>query len=59
MAAGGVRDILIANMVVGQRKWERVAALRRWADPIVACDHFAQVEPLADDLPPARRRGAG
>src|SRR4029077_16724608 len=22
--------------------------LRRWADPIVACDHFAQVEPLAE-----------
>src|SRR5204863_7196153 len=48
MAAGGVRDILIANMIVGERKVERVAALRRWADPIVACDHFAQVEPLAE-----------
>ena len=47
MAAGGVRDILIANMIVGPRKLERVAALRRWADPIVACDHYAQVEPLA------------
>lgn len=47
MAAGGVHDILIANMIVGERKWERVAALRRHADPIVACDHFAQVEPLA------------
>lgn len=47
MAAAGVRDILIANMVVGPRKWERVAALCRWAEPIVACDHFAQVEPLA------------
>src|SRR5436305_1867935 len=47
MAAGGVRDILIANMIVGTRKVERVASLRRWADPIIACDHFAQVEPLA------------
>lgn len=47
LAAGGVHDILIANMIVGRQKWERVAALRRWADPIVACDHFAQVEPLA------------
>ena len=47
MAAGGIRDILVANMVVGERKWERVAALTRWADPIIACDHFAQVEPLA------------
>lgn len=48
LAAGGVRDILIANMIVGPRKLERVAALRRWADPIVACDHFAQVQPLAE-----------
>jgi len=47
MAAGGIRDILIANMIVGPRKLERVAALTRWADPIIACDHFAQVEPLA------------
>ncbi|RPI90431.1 MAG: DSD1 family PLP-dependent enzyme [Planctomycetaceae bacterium] len=47
MAAGGVRDILIANMIVGERKWERVASLCRHADPIVACDHYAQVEPLA------------
>lgn len=47
MAAGGVRDILIANMIVGERKWERVASLCRHADPIVTCDHYAQVEPLA------------
>lgn len=48
MAAGGVRDILIANMIVGKPKWERVASLCRWADPIVACDHYAQVAPLAE-----------
>ena len=48
MAAGGVRDILIANMVVGARKLERVAALRRQSNPIIACDHFAQVQPLAE-----------
>lgn len=47
MAAGGIRDILIANMVVGERKWERVASLCRHADPIIACDHYAQVEPLS------------
>ncbi len=47
MAQGGVRDILIANMVVGERKLERIAAMRHWANPIVACDHYAQVEPLA------------
>ena len=46
-AAAGVRDILIANMVVGRTKLERVAALCRTVDPIVACDHFAQAEALA------------
>jgi D-serine deaminase-like pyridoxal phosphate-dependent protein len=47
MAAGGIRDILIATMVVGERKWQRIAALCRHADPIVTIDHFAQAEPLA------------
>lgn len=48
MAAAGIRDILIAHMIVGRPKWERIASLCRHADPIVACDHFAQVEPLAE-----------
>jgi D-serine deaminase-like pyridoxal phosphate-dependent protein len=46
-AQAGVWDILIANMIVGPAKWNRVAALCRLADPIVACDHYAQIEPLA------------
>ena len=47
MAAGGVRDILIANMIVGEQKLERVAALCGSADPIVTCDHYSQAEALA------------
>ena len=47
MAAGGVRDILIANMIVGDPKLQRLAALCHTADPIVACDHFVQAEALA------------
>jgi len=47
MAAAGIQDILIANMIAGRTKCERVAALCQHADPIVAVDHFAQVEPLA------------
>lgn len=47
MAAGGIRDILVANMIVGAPKWERVVSLCRSADPIVACDDVAQAEPLA------------
>lgn len=48
MAAAGIRDLLIANMIVGRRKLERVVSLCRAADPIVTCDHYAQVEPLAE-----------
>ncbi|MCX7420547.1 MAG: DSD1 family PLP-dependent enzyme [Planctomycetia bacterium] len=48
MAASGIDDILIANMIVGQKKWERLAALCRDSRPIVACDHFAQIEPLSE-----------
>lgn len=47
MADAGIRDILIANMIVGPAKWERAASLCRKAEPIIACDHFAQAEPLA------------
>lgn len=48
MAAAGIRDVLIANMIVGKPKWERLASLCRWADPVVSCDHYAQVAPLAE-----------
>ena len=47
MAAGGITDILIANMIVGDPKVRRVAKLCETADPIVALDHFAQAQPLA------------
>lgn len=47
MAAGGITDILVANMIVGEPKVRRVAALCQSADPIIACDHYAQAEPLA------------
>jgi 3-hydroxy-D-aspartate aldolase len=48
MAAAGIRELLIANMIVGRRKLERVVSLCRAADPITTCDHYAQVEPLAE-----------
>lgn len=38
MAASGIRDILIANMVVTPAKAQRFAALRRSADPIASID---------------------
>ena len=48
MADAGIKDLLIANMIAGRPKWERVASLCRWSDPIIACDHFAQAEGLAE-----------
>ena len=47
MADGGVSDILIANMIVGPPKVQSVVDLCRKADPVITCDHYAQVEPLA------------
>ena len=50
MAAGGIRDILIANQIVGRQKMPRLAALCRAADPIVAVDHPTQVEMLSEAM---------
>ena len=47
MAAAGVRDLLVANAVVGPRKLARLVELSRRADPIVAVDHVDQLRPLA------------
>ena len=47
MAAAGITDILVANMIVGEPKVRRVARLCETADPIIALDHFAQAQPLA------------
>jgi D-serine deaminase-like pyridoxal phosphate-dependent protein len=43
MAAAGIRDLLIANLVVGPHKLQRLERLRRHADPIVCVDHEDQV----------------
>jgi D-serine deaminase-like pyridoxal phosphate-dependent protein len=47
LAAGGVRDLLIANLLVGPHKVRRLVELRRIADPIVAIDCLEQVEPIS------------
>jgi D-serine deaminase-like pyridoxal phosphate-dependent protein len=46
MAAAGIRDILIANQVVGMSKLARLAGLCRHADVIVAVDCDAHVKAL-------------
>ena len=47
MAAGGIRDLLIANLIVGDQKIARLVELRRIADPIVCIDHIDQAKPIS------------
>ncbi|MCE9607570.1 MAG: DSD1 family PLP-dependent enzyme [Planctomycetia bacterium] len=46
LAAGGVRDLLIANLIVGPGKVRRLVALRKIADPVVTVDHLDQAQPI-------------
>src|SRR5262249_26619257 len=46
MADGGIRDILIANQIVGPHKLRRLAELCRRAQPVVALDHEDQVRAM-------------
>lgn len=46
MAAGGIRDILIANQIVGPQKIARLVNLRRHADVMVAVDCVDNVHAL-------------
>lgn len=54
LAAGGVRDILVSNEVVGARKLARLAALARQVRISVCVDRFEQIALLG-----AAARGAG
>jgi D-serine deaminase-like pyridoxal phosphate-dependent protein len=47
MAANGIRDILVANQVVGPIKARRLAALCAQADVIVAVDDIANAEEIS------------
>lgn len=47
MAAAGIKDLLIANLVVGKRKLQRLVELRKIADPIVCVDHIDQAKPMS------------
>ncbi len=48
MADGGVRDLLIANPLVGRHKLARLVELRRRADPIAVLDHPDHVRALSE-----------
>ena len=44
MAAGGIQDMLIANLIVGEKKLRRLVELCRQANPVVCVDHISQAE---------------
>ncbi|HCQ02224.1 MAG TPA: alanine racemase, partial [Candidatus Latescibacteria bacterium] len=48
MAAAGIRDILVANQVVGRIKINRLVALSRHTDIIVAADDPNNVREISD-----------
>ena len=50
MAAGGIQDLLIANLIVGPAKVQRLVALRKIADPIVCIDHMDQALPISEAM---------
>src|SRR5438132_10883762 len=39
-AAAGINDLLIANLIAGPRKVERLVELRRKCDPVICLDHL-------------------
>ncbi len=57
MASAGVRDILVANMIVGKQKWERVASLCRHADP-PGIDTFFRIDSHQSPAHTTARRAA-
>ena len=50
LAATGIRDILIANQIVGPAKMRRLVGLLATADPIVGVDSVAHVDELSAAL---------
>lgn len=47
MARAGIRDILIANQIVGRRKIERLMGLATWTEVMVAVDDMRNVADLS------------
>jgi D-serine deaminase-like pyridoxal phosphate-dependent protein len=48
MAAAGIRDILIANQIVGKQKIDRLVNLRRLADVMVAVDDPGHIRSIGE-----------
>lgn len=56
MAAAGIRDLLIANLIVGPLKVARLVEVRKIADPIICVDHLDQARPISEAMHAAGQR---
>jgi D-serine deaminase-like pyridoxal phosphate-dependent protein len=50
MADGGIHDVLIANILAGPHKRQRLVELRRRSDPLICVDSFEQARPIAQAM---------
>ena len=57
MAAAGIRDILIANQIVGPIKIDRLVRLAERADPIVCVDSIENLDRARRGVRAARASG--
>jgi D-serine deaminase-like pyridoxal phosphate-dependent protein len=55
-AAAGIPDLLVANLIAGPRKVERLVELRRKANPIICLDHLDQAKPISEAMQAAGQR---
>ena len=55
-AAAGIKDLLIANELVGPQKVRRLVELRRIANPVFCIDHLDQARPISDAMQAAGLR---
>ncbi|MFN0018455.1 MAG: DSD1 family PLP-dependent enzyme [Pirellulaceae bacterium] len=55
-AAAGIKDLLIANELVGPQKVKRLVELRRIADPVFCIDHLDQARPISEAMQAAGLR---
>lgn len=55
-ASAGIKDLLIANELVGPHKVRRLVELRRIADPVFCIDHLDQARPISQAMQAAGLR---
>jgi D-serine deaminase-like pyridoxal phosphate-dependent protein len=55
-AAAGISELLVANLIAGARKVQRLVELRKKTDVIICLDHLDQAEPISQAMQAADQR---